>query len=177
MHRSRARGFSLIEVMISMAILLVGLLGMMHLQIWGMYSNQGARAQMQATQLAREVITAVGRIPFDDERLAPTELPVGSVLGTGGVIQSTARELVTFPSLPGVRPDSAIEQGPSGAIYRRFLTVAPISTTTGATSPGAKLIGVSVVYRERGSPLPREVLMYVSRSKIALLATNVTAYN
>lgn len=172
MHHPRSRGFSLLEVMISMAILLVGLLGMMHLQIWGMYSNQGARAQMQATQLAREIVTAVGRIPFDDGRLAPTALPVGSVLGTGGVIQSEARDLLAFPSLPGVRPDSALEQGSSGSMFQRFLTVQPISG-----SPGAKLIGVSVVYWERGSPLPREVLMYVSRSNISLLATNVTAYD
>jgi type IV pilus assembly protein PilV len=169
MHRSRARGFSLLEVMISMAILLVGLLGMMHLQIWGLNSNQGARAQMQATQLAREIVTAVGRIPFDDPRLAPTALPVGSVLGAGGVILSGAW---TFTSLPGVRPDSALEQGTSGPVYQRFMTVQPMSG-----SAGAKLIGVSVVYRERGSPLPREVLMYISRSQIAMLATNVTAYD
>ncbi len=174
MGPSRRRGFTLIEVMISMAILLVGLLGMMHLQIWGMTSNQGARAQMQATQLAREMVTAVGRIPFDDPRLAKTDLQVGSVLGSGGAIQTG---VWTFTSLPGCRPDSLIEQDSSGLVYRRFMTVRPVTDSTGKESTGAKLIGVSVVYRERGSPLPREVLMYISRSRIALLATNVTAYD
>jgi prepilin-type N-terminal cleavage/methylation domain-containing protein len=175
MHRPRERGFSLLEVMIAMSILLVGLLGMMRLQVWGMYSNQGARAQMQATQLARELVTAVGRVPFDDSRIGQTVAPVGSVLTTGGAIVTGVRDSTLLETLPGVRPDAALEHGPSGLVYRRFVTVQPIVDGTGATSTGAKLIGVSVVFTERGSPLPREVLMFVSRSNVAQLATNVAS--
>jgi prepilin-type N-terminal cleavage/methylation domain-containing protein len=46
------RGFTLVEAMVSIGVLAVGLLGMAQLQIYGIRSNQGARATMRAAQLA-----------------------------------------------------------------------------------------------------------------------------
>ncbi len=51
MHR-RARGFTLLEVVISLGILLVGMLGLMQFQLMGFGANQSARAQTRAMQLA-----------------------------------------------------------------------------------------------------------------------------
>jgi type IV pilus assembly protein PilV len=167
--RPPQRGLTLLEVMISMSILLIGLLGMMHLQIWGLSSNQGARAHTQAAQLAREVVTGLDRIPFDDPRLALTG-DFGSLLGPGGTVKTGC---TTFANLPGVRPDSAIEMDASGPVFQRRWTVRQAA----AGSPGARLVAVSVIYRERGLPLPREVIFYVAKSKTSLLATNIAAYN
>jgi type IV pilus assembly protein PilV len=164
----RARGFTLLETMISLSILLVGLLAMMNLQIWGMNSNQGARAQMQATQLAREVASAIQQLPFDDSRLGPTD-SFGSLIGvTSGY--------TSFTTLPGVRPDTDLEHDAGGLVYQRRWTVQTV-TTGGVASSGAKVVAISVIFRERGIPAPREVLMFVSKTDLTGLGANIGAYN
>jgi type IV pilus assembly protein PilV len=163
-----ARGFTLIEVMISLSILLVGLLAMMNLQIWGMNSNQGARAQMQATQLAREIASAIQQLPYDDSRLAPTA-SFGSLLGVAG-------GYTNLTTLPGVRLDADIESDADGLVYRRRWTVQTV-TTGGVASTGAKVVAISVIFHERGIPAPREVLMFVSKTDLSGLGANIGAYN
>jgi type IV pilus assembly protein PilV len=54
--RSRSRGFSLIEVLITILILAIGLLGMAALQAVSMRSNQSANFRTQATALAYMII-------------------------------------------------------------------------------------------------------------------------
>jgi type IV pilus assembly protein PilV len=51
----RARGFSLIEVLISIIILSIGLLGMVALQAAALQGNRSARVQSVAVTLAREL--------------------------------------------------------------------------------------------------------------------------
>jgi type IV pilus assembly protein PilV len=52
---SRARGFSLVEVLISIIILSIGLLGMVALQAAALQGNRSARVQSVAVTLAREL--------------------------------------------------------------------------------------------------------------------------
>jgi type IV pilus assembly protein PilV len=54
--RRRARGFSLIEVLVTILIFAVGLLGMAALQAVSMRSNQSANFRTQATALAYMII-------------------------------------------------------------------------------------------------------------------------
>jgi type IV pilus assembly protein PilV len=141
------RGVTLIEVMISLTVLAVGLLGMMRLQVLGLTSNQGARAQMQAVELARELAAGLARVPFADDRLAPTDA-FGSLLDPAAAALSR-----TYPYLrpiKGVRDDKYVRV--LGSFERRW-TVSDVG--------GAKLIAVSVVYRERAIPTPREIILYV----------------
>src|SRR5512138_469909 len=70
--RAAARGLTLIEAMISLTLLLVGVLGVMRLQVLGVTANQGARANGQAQELARELTAALARLdPTQDALLAP----------------------------------------------------------------------------------------------------------
>lgn len=166
---ARCRGMTLIEVMISMSVLLVGMLGMMHLQIYGLTSNQGARAQMQATQLAREVAVALERIPLSDPRLDPTA-DFGSLMNGASVLPGH----LSASTLPGVRPDSEIEGGAAAPVFQRRYTVRVEGSVGGQA--GTKLVAVSVIYRERANPTPREVVVYTHRSDGATLAQNLGAY-
>lgn len=163
------RGMTLVEVMVSMSILLVGMLGMMHLQVHGLTSNQGARAQMQATQLAREVAVALERLPFHDARLDPTADFGGLIDGT-----SVLPGHLSASGLPGVRPDAELEQGAAGPVYQRRYTVRVEGSVGGQA--GSKLVAVSVIYRERTNPTPREVVLYLPRFDGATLAQNLGAY-
>jgi type IV pilus assembly protein PilV len=55
-HASAMRGFTLIEVLVTMVILSVGLLGMAALQLTGIRNNQGSAMRTQATMLAYDIV-------------------------------------------------------------------------------------------------------------------------
>ncbi len=176
-HARRHTGMSLIEVMISMTILLVGMLGLMNLQIWGLNSNQGARAQMIATELAREMAAAIDQLPFDDPRLAPTAR-WGSLVNWSGAPGVVAGGYTPFTPLPGVRGDEVIERDLEGCavcagrpVYQRNWTVKVTDRAGGQDA--VKIVAISVVYHERGIHAPREVVLYVPKVKVGLLTVNL----
>jgi prepilin-type N-terminal cleavage/methylation domain-containing protein len=70
---SRDRGFTLVESMVSLAILAVALLGVMRLQVVASGQNQLARRTSVAAAIARDFSEAVQRWEFDDPRLATAE--------------------------------------------------------------------------------------------------------
>jgi type IV pilus assembly protein PilV len=55
-HRSSTQGFTLIEVMVSLVILAVGLLGMAKLMLLSSHANDSAYLRSQATALAYEIL-------------------------------------------------------------------------------------------------------------------------
>ncbi len=67
----RSSGFTLIEVMIALVVLLVGLLGLARLQVVGMQVNQASRAHTVAAQLAQELAGGLQRLDWDDGQVAP----------------------------------------------------------------------------------------------------------
>lgn len=170
----RARGMTLIEVMVSMTVLLVGLLGMMRLQVWGLTSNQGARAHTQATQLARELAGALSSLPFGDPRLAATSR-FGSLLEANGTVATSGfLEHSAFPPLPGVTREDAIEamDDTGTRAYQRRWTV---SVRQAAGRDSVKFLAVSVVYRERSIGRWREVVVYAPNVNRGLLTANLPA--
>jgi prepilin-type N-terminal cleavage/methylation domain-containing protein len=68
-----ARGFSLVESMVSLAILAVALLGVMRLQVVASGQNQLARRTATAASVARDFSEAVQRWDYDDPRLDTAE--------------------------------------------------------------------------------------------------------
>ena len=54
-HLKKSRGFTLVEVLVSIVVLSFGMLGMVGVQAFAMQSNREARLQSQATNLAREL--------------------------------------------------------------------------------------------------------------------------
>jgi len=64
------RGFTLIEAMVAMSILLVGALGMMALHGVGMRMNSEAREVMRAAAIASDVLGQINGWEYDDPRLA-----------------------------------------------------------------------------------------------------------
>jgi type IV pilus assembly protein PilV len=55
-HTCRARGFTIIEVLVSLVILSIGLLGIAKLMLFSSHSNDGAYLRSQATDLAYEML-------------------------------------------------------------------------------------------------------------------------
>lgn len=164
------RGFTLVEAMVSIGILAVGLLGMAQLQIYGISSNQGARATMRAAQLAEEIRTGIERLDYNDPLISATggtgptaPTPFGSLLFTGS---SAAHAWSDAAPLPGVTTLDATLEGdptsPGQPLYKRSWTVWDYTRDAGAQA-SAKIIAVSVLYSERGLGGSREVLLYTQR--------------
>jgi type IV pilus assembly protein PilV len=55
-HASRSRGFTLIEVLVSLVVLSIGLLGIAKLMLLSSHSNDSAYLRSQATDLAYEML-------------------------------------------------------------------------------------------------------------------------
>jgi hypothetical protein len=172
----RVRGLSLLEVMIAMAILMVGLLGMMHFQIVGITGNNGGRMHTVAAELAQELVSGIERLQFGDPVLTPTgssgptaPTPFGTVLDGSGAVVTGAHEWSDASPVPGVRPSSEIPPE-----FERRWTVWAYSPTPGA-QPAAKLVAVSVVYQEPAVRLRREVVRYTQLADVGTVLFNITA--
>jgi len=82
---SRAQhGFTLLEVMIAMAIFAVGILAVSAMQINSINQNAGARMQTEATSLASDAMERLVALPYDhgqldaDVTLNPHRMVVGA---------------------------------------------------------------------------------------------------
>jgi hypothetical protein len=182
------RGVTLLEAIISLALLLIGILGTMQLQIIGVTADSGARANTQALQLARELAAGLEKLdPFDamiDHHhggvTPPPEFghllqPDGTVVATGFTPWDDGRPV------GGVRTDAAIlavdgvdAVDPTLPRFQRRWTV--WQAETAATSGGVKLVAVSVTYREKGLSGLREVVLLTQVSNRGLSSAFASAY-
>jgi type IV pilus assembly protein PilV len=80
------RGFTLIEVLIAMAIFAIGILAIAGLQIRSINSNAAARMQSEATTVAVDVMERLMSLPYEH-----TELDAGS-----GIKQSQVGAYTVF---------------------------------------------------------------------------------
>ncbi len=177
------RGFTLIEVMVSLGILLACLVGLMRLQIIGISSNAGARMHTQASELAQELAQALERLQPTDPRIALTAgsgITPPTTLGdfghlvdaVGNVDTSKATAWDDSNPVPGAR---RLSEMPSG--YERRWTVwgYNASTTSPTATPGALLVAVSVIWHEAALPRPREVVVYTQVAQPATLVAGIIA--
>ena len=159
--------------MIAIAILTVGILGLMQLQILGIYSNQGARANTTAAQLGRELLGALEALPTNDPLLNATT-DFGPLLQASGSASTGGRATDASP-VPGTRTDASLERDPEDgtvAIYQRRWTVQEVP----GTGASVRRLAVSVIWRERGLSRRRELVLYGSRSNPGLVLSNAAAY-
>src|SRR5512138_2223695 len=148
--RAGMRGLTLIEAMVSLAILLIGILGLVRLQIVGVTANQGARATGQAQALARELASALARLdPTQDALLRPHVTSAAPPARFGDPLDASLNLVTTnwttwddayltsttpaFPALKvtGVRTDASLERDPldpTRPLYRRRWSVWQIQT-------------------------------------------------
>jgi prepilin-type N-terminal cleavage/methylation domain-containing protein len=184
-QRRRVTGFSLIEMMVALSVLLVGLVGLMRLQVMGMYANQASRAHTTAVQLASELAGALQRLPWEDALVKPvaaadTAAPTvfGKLLDDGAL---PASGYVTWKdgyaaAIPSVRTDAQINEfdGDGSPVFERRWTVWSYATPGGLE--GSRLIAVSVVFHERANPIPYEVVVYAQQGNPGAAFANAAAY-
>jgi type IV pilus assembly protein PilV len=128
---------TLIEVMVAMAILLIGMLGMLRMHLLGMHATTGGRMATQGEEIARELASGLERVQFGDPLLADTgstgtvaPTPFGWLVAGDGSIATGAHEWSDATPVPGVRPSIEL---PSAAYSRRW-TVWGYSEAAGGTA-------------------------------------------
>lgn len=185
------RGVTLIEVTVALAILLIGLLGMLKLQFMGMGANHAARAQTMATQVARELVAGLERVPLDS--------PLLTANGAGATAPSSFGPLTTGPASratgarayddasppPGTRTNAQLTAERADMAFDRRWTVWDyqpdnVALTGVGNGAAAKLVAVSVRYTYHqtgpGGAGSGEVVLYLQRANPGLFLGGVAAY-
>jgi len=127
------RGFSLIEVMIGMAILSIGLLAVAAMQTAAVRNNKTGNTYTQATALVRDQMELIknGDIDGDDDLLNPADLDENDV---NSVVTSND-------------PNNPIdEDGQPGGIYTRSWMIAHYIDDDGDISDFARTVTVTVTF-------------------------------
>lgn len=186
--RRGPRGVALLEVMVALTILAIGLVGTMRLQILGVTANGGARATTSAGQLATELAAALERVEFDDARIsgaagASAPSPFGRLVGSStsaSHVHTWADSMATAtPPMIGVRLDASLPRDPYDSTrpqYVRRWSVWDYMTATPNGQAAAKVIAVSVIYKERGNPIERETVVLTHKPNAGLALSLVAGY-
>jgi len=81
------KGFTLIEVMIAMVVLLVGILGVMSMQYYSVSGNASSREMRIATGLSQQLIEQLKATPYAElaSGADPDPVPVAETTISGGI--------------------------------------------------------------------------------------------
>jgi hypothetical protein len=133
--RADERGITILEAMISMAVLTVGMLGIFHMQVVAIGSDSYAARVDRATLIARDLLTYLESIPYDADIIQDVENGAngGNTLDTG--LAYTARNLA----------DGAFDFMDDGETL-------PDELAGGAVDPCAALPGRSCLFRGYVNP-------------------------
>src|SRR5690606_31450220 len=85
-HGHRDNGFSLIEILITVLVLAIGLLGLAGLQGTSLRNNQSAYVRTQATNLAYEIVDAM-RANVTVARAGGYDIAYGTAPSSSGIAQ------------------------------------------------------------------------------------------
>lgn len=169
MASRRASGFTLIEVMVAMVVLVVGALGLLAMQNYGIQTNADARVLTRATALAQDLASQMQMWDYaNDPRLANgNKTNDADPFDHAGAFQQDVVDTTAFD-----HQESELET--SGAAYPWFGT--PTATAQGlgftrywniaedpADANGAKRVAVIVRWANHGAAR-RIVLVTVLRN-------------
>ena len=160
-------GFTLVEVLIAMMILLVGLLGIASMQIMAMKGNQHARESTEKTVTANSIMEWLVGLPFDSDNLrvehdASDDVDRHSVIveADGTLTMEAEFGDGSTDDIDSAPPDNLIPQGGAKNIQRINWTVdvhsfkddvAGVDDVYDAGEETSKLIEVKVEWQGGGS--------------------------
>jgi prepilin-type N-terminal cleavage/methylation domain-containing protein len=87
-------GFTLVEVMIAMVVLLIGMLGVLSMQYYAITGNTSSREVRTATSLSAEIIEQLKSTPYANLAVTPAAPPAGAAIA-GGVNYTRASWVVS----------------------------------------------------------------------------------
>jgi prepilin-type N-terminal cleavage/methylation domain-containing protein len=184
MHKRAQSGFSLVEVMISIAILAVGLIGVLGVFGLAIAANQSSQEDMIARQLASEAMESIftarntSQLSFSQinnvanggifANGATTLLCAGPTYGIVGVAGDTASCLTATGAVcPNGGIQCLAEAGPDGIVgtaddvivslsnYTRTIAISPLLDTSGNVIQTLVQVTVTITYSVPNSAVPK----------------------
>lgn len=183
MRRHRAAphdgaGFTLIETMISMAVLMVGLVGVLGLFSASVSDVYGSQADLLAKQKARQALESIftarntQQISFDMVNNVSgggvfldgfQPLRLAGADGLSGTADDGAIESVTLPGKDGVIGTSDDVVVPLGQ-FQRQIQIQAATRSDGSADPNLRRVTVTITYpASNGATRTYAVTTYVSR--------------
>ncbi len=129
---SAERGFSLLEAMIALVIMLVGMLGLAGLQVVGVRANHFGKRMAEASSLSVDLADQINNWNYADTRLAP-------------------RATVTSPTDPGILAMD-LGRGAATAYTVEYSDLAGDANATNAGVLATNYQGISSDVLHNGSP-------------------------
>lgn len=133
-NKRAARGFMLIEAMISLVLMMIGVLGLAGLQVVGVRANHFGKRMSEASSLALDLEEQIGIWSYNDSRLAPIATlsgPTDSQIKAWdlGRVNPTAYQ----PEFSDLAGDPNVIAGHDGQLASNYLGIR--SDLTGSGSP------------------------------------------
>jgi prepilin-type N-terminal cleavage/methylation domain-containing protein len=142
---ARARGFSLVEALAALAVFSIGLLGVLHMNVLASQQNGLARRQSTASKVARDLVDAFERLPFDHPLLSTESTIDPADPRFMDFDEADGRvELADAVALAGGRPllGAAHASVSAEGLYEVAWRVAPVEGSDGLTDARRVLVMV-----------------------------------
>ncbi len=152
-----ARGFTLIEALLAMAVVTIGAAGMMSLLSTGLAFNGDARRMTRAVAIAQDLMNQIELWPYDDPRLA-----AGAKGGSDITDDAASYETAITPVCDHAEADlgatfRGIPASELGDLYQRYWNVAYVDdTNSNGVWDGVR---VAVIVRWRHGSAWRRVVL------------------
>jgi len=170
MRDRRPRGFTLLETVIAMGVLLIGAAGMLGLHVQGLRMEGDARRITRATAIAQDMMDQISLWPWGDARLGGATPAMDSSMAATLGDPAFAFELATPPTASFSDRSGGLTTGgttwngiPLAATqaegYERYWNVAYVDDSNGNSVPDAARIAVIVRYPVGGVGFRRVVLV------------------
>jgi prepilin-type N-terminal cleavage/methylation domain-containing protein len=160
------RGFTLIEVMAAMGVMLIGAVGLVGLHKVGVTINGDARRMTRATAIAQDLLNQIELWPYTDARLT-ARTGTSTDIGDTTFAFEKASPPADFAEA-NLAAGGAVWNGiPAAGVagYERYWNVVEADDTNGNGLMDAKRIGV-VVRWQQGGGWRRVVLLSVKRNPV-----------
>jgi prepilin-type N-terminal cleavage/methylation domain-containing protein len=166
------RGFSLLEVVISMALLTIGLVSLAGVFGLAMASTQESQEDMIAKQMANEVVESIvtarntAQLSWDSIQntsdggiflngLQQAYMPAGDgILGTADDVTGAQYVTITEPGPDGIYGTSDDISLPLSN-YRRQIQIQPVTDANGNVVPSLRAINVTIQYNTPRTRVPK----------------------
>jgi prepilin-type N-terminal cleavage/methylation domain-containing protein len=170
MRNQGPRGFTLLETVIAMSVLLIGATGMLGLHTQGLRMEGDARRITRATAIAQDLMDQISLWPWGDPRLGGATPSLDSTMLATLGDPTYAFERAGTPTASFSDAGGGLTQGstnwhgiPISDIqsegYERYWNVAYVDDSNGNTVPDAARIAVIVRYPVGGVGFRRVVLL------------------
>lgn len=161
------RGFTLLEPMMAMLVLLVGAVGVLGLHRIGVTVNADARRMTRATAIAQDLLAQIETWPYDDARLANND-SAGNDADIGDTAYAFERDAPKADhaeadlTAGGTLFDGIPSSGLAGG-YERYWNVAYPDDSNGNNVPDGLRVAV-IVRWPQGAGWRRVVLLGLKRN-------------